>query len=206
MRQNSNSNIREFRPPNPASIGCARVYAAVFYLIIGWQLLPPDGNDINMFFILAILYWAFIQKKIHTTVRFRQSIVLVVILVALVLFVYKDIALWLAGVALLYWLLIVQTRGNSYFLRYHLLSALVLGFSLALMFLIVSGTVQCVVHLLAFAGMAALATLITGGLDYIYPIAALVVCGGTYVYMAISALLGLSPKLPFVTPNVQYMA
>jgi len=216
------TNIREFRPPNPASIWCARWYAVIMYLFIGWQMIGlttgnlkdistwhvfgPTEDKVNLLFLLSILYWAFIQARIHTTRRFKESIVLVVILAALILFVYHDIALWLAGLCVLYWLMIAKTRGNTYFLRYHLLSALILGFTLLLPFLITSDAVQCAIHLLAAFGLAALSMPLAAGLTLVYPLAGLVLCGGSYVYMAFGALFGASPKLPFVTRNVQYMA
>src|SRR5262249_54172043 len=142
----------------------------------------------------------------HTTPRFRESIVLVAILGVLILIVYHTVAIWLAGLALLYWLLIARTRGNSYFLRYHLLSALILGFTLALPILMVEDGVLCMAHLLAAFGLTALSTPLAAGLAVAHPMAALVLCGGSYVYLAVSALFGFSPRLPFVTDAVQSLA
>lgn len=200
------SNVREFRPPNPASIWCARLYAVFVYVFIGLQLLPPTAGTANLLFWLVILYWAFIHAKIHTRPRFKESLWLVVILALLVLFVFRGAALWLAGLVLLYWLLISLTRGNSYFLRYHLLTALMLGYVLTLPFLIVDDGAQCVIHLCRAFGLTAVSATLLAGFGVAYPMAALVLCGGCYVYMAAGALFGFSPRLPFVSANVQYMA
>ena len=131
---------------------------------------------------------------------------LVILLTALVLFVYRAVAIPLALLAALYWLMIIVPRGSSYFLRYHLLTALILGMVLCLIFLTLKSTFLCGFYV----------GVLTGGAEAMIPVkdmffeayvgVGIVVCGGGYLYMAIGALFGKTPRLPFVSSQAQYMA
>jgi hypothetical protein len=91
------SNVRPFSPRNPRpsspSAVTERLISLVVYAVLGYFLRNPLQTSFNVYLILGILYWAFVQQRRHAVPGFIRYHLLQAILMHLFLMLGTQIFL-----------------------------------------------------------------------------------------------------------------
>ncbi len=203
-------NVLPFKQPQRSSAWGVKLYAALAYLLVAYLLTLDQGASLNFLLVLAFLYWFFIHRQLHQSRYFSTNRTLLMILGTLLL-LFGLYAFFLPTAAILlllgaYWVLISRAGQNaSYFLRYHLLSNIVLNVTLWFLFTMIFALLGFLGSFLNLGnellGNGLLSTL-TPFLVYTKP----VVIWGFGIFLAFSALTDRTPRIPFVSANVRYWA
>lgn len=188
--------------------GSHRVYAALFYVLtaaVQYTQASHSLGRLDFLFALAFAYWALVHHQIQKTPYFRKNWLLLVIVLVLLALLNWFITLGVVILIALYYLLVIRSPEGqpSSFVRYHVLSALVMDIALGLggmiLFLALSviGATSSLVGLVVVAFWVSIAAnwLVLGVLG------TMVLAS---VFLAVAALLGKTPRIPFVTGQVQY--
>ncbi len=220
-----NSNVLPF-PSDPPSGRGLKAFAVIFYLVLALALANPDhflsrdlffpgfghapglGNEsLGFIVILGLLYGALVRhrSRVDSFMRGRKVAIYIIGLLILVSVWHYVPYLLLLGVA--YYLLVARGgREVPYFLRFHLLTAMVLAGLTALpllmleAFLAMLGTLMGVLHAgILWLPVAAILTLV-------WPIAVLIFFWLPALWLSFCAVMGRTPEIPLVTQNVRHWA
>ena len=201
------SNVMPFRSPGSAGDGWAiKLFAIIFYLFLGVMLSFLSGNPIGILSFLGLLYWVFIHRRLHRGSYFQQNRVLLIILGLIFFLLFKLESIAILILCGLYWLLVLRTHPDPpYFLRFHLLNGMIFYLFLVLGLGLVNAIMRFAFSLLMFiqpAEALAMLGLYTTGLA----LGTLYLFMGCAVYFAITALMGRTPYLKYITDNVRHWA
>lgn len=199
-----------------------KLFAVLFYVFVAYLLTLPvraqtafgllpmaqlsDGG-IWLLMILGLLYNVFIRHRMHRSSHFKKNLPLIVIITLLILWAYQGQALMVAGITLIYWLLVGRTgREAPYFLRFHILTAMILGTFMLLPFLLLDVFLQLLSALFLVIQLGLVANVLSGIILPVLHVAALLVFWVAALYMSVAALMGRTPYINLVTPNVRHWA
>lgn len=155
------NNVHQFKPRTADFSATDKILAALIYLTLGWLLRTSGSGEsgFNIFLLLGVFYWIFINRQVIKTSHFFRFHYLQATL--LFLFLYFAILL-----------LTIGTGTIEAFLNLTGLSSVLTN----------TGTdIKTLFYLLTYYGYPALG-----------------------ITQAIPAILGQSPRLPFITANVMY--
>ncbi|HEY9746236.1 MAG TPA: hypothetical protein V6C99_08475 [Oculatellaceae cyanobacterium] len=199
------NNVLKFPHKNPLQGFHLKAFAVVFYLFIAAMLTQVlQANEEGLFFLvlLGILYHFGIRQFGISRQYFRQNGVLLIILFLLALFVFSHALIPIIAISIVYWLLIRRTAKEApYFIRYHILTALVLNFLVVVGFLLVSASLELLnqifllFHFQPFflPAIAYYKLLILWGLLW-----------GVAIWLSGAALLGRTPYIGIVTNSIRH--
>jgi hypothetical protein len=208
MRRRSN-NVLPFPSDNPSGVQL-KLFALVFYLFLAYLLtfglgLSEDGLFALM--ILGVIYNIFVRNRLHSGSYFQEHKVILVILLVIFLLVFKLAMVLLLLLAGAYWLLVGKSgREAPYFLRFHLLTALILDFFILMPYLLLSAVFMLLGQLFKMGGLGVLVApgmlIVEQGL----PLFFMGLFWGAAAWLSISAVMGRTPYIPVVTGNVRHWA
>jgi len=204
-------NVVDF-PSNKHSDVKVKLFAMLFYLFIAFLLTLGTGLSEEGLWGLAlfgVLYNYFVRQRVHRNFQFRQdrqplTWVLIGALLVLFIWVYKLVAIIALVLAFLYWGLIGgNVREAPYFLKFHMLTALVFNFFLLMPYLILVAVILLLSHLLVLFQLPAAGTVVSSIALYYLPLLMTGLIGGASLWLSISVLMGRTPYLGIVTTNVR---
>lgn len=201
------SNVHKF-PSGKAGGVSPKVFAVIFYLFLGFMLtfvLGLGENGLWLILLLGLLYNFFVRGRLSFTAYFRRHPILLSLILLLLLLSFISVVVPTLLIAVLYWLMIGRnSREAPYFLRFHMLTALILNFLILFGFLLLNALVMLVNKILALAQLGpAVAPFFALCSQYVV----LIVLGiffGLAVWLSVSALMGRTPYIRMVTDNVRH--
>lgn len=198
------SNVLKFPKGQPDGWRL-KLFIMIFYGTIAFLLVSSRFSEggLGLLLIWGVLYHFFIRARIHQSQYFQQNKVLIIILLAFAIGFYQFQGLLMLGIAGLYALLVGRSgKEPPYFLRFHVLTALIGNFLLLAAFLLINGAVNLLLSTLSLLPVITLLNMsLLGGIGLI----AIVGLVGFNVWLAFSALMGRTPYLPYVTDNVRHL-
>lgn len=199
-------NVLQFPPSGGGGGFLLKLYAVFFYAMLaaalGVLLLLPAGLDLLL--ILGLLYSFFERQKIHRSPRFKQFLVVWIILGVLVIVAYWQMAVLVLVLAVLYKLLVARNgREAPYFVRFHLMTALLLNFFILMPLILFNetlGLLRCILELVGVWHVSAPAFLTYAGA---FPLIRLGLFALPAIWLSIAALMGRTPYIRWVTGGVR---
>jgi hypothetical protein len=220
----SRSNVLRF-PNDPGGGKGLKLYAILVYLvlascvvfptpllsmlgIIKAPLTPPMPNEgcIGLLLVLGALYGLVVRQWHKNNPYLSQKpwfgIVIGFLLALSVMDHITVIAILAAG----YWLLVSRTRREApYFLRFHLLTALISTGFLLLAVLIFQAIIVWLESIFKITGLGMVISL-NYWYQLVWPYCAAFAFWGMAMWFSFNVLMGRTPYLPLVTDNVRQLA
>lgn len=194
-------------PSDHAGNGRLKGFGVVFHLALAYMLTlgshmsPMLGLEI--LFILGLLYGLFIRHRIEKSRYWRDNKIMVLILLGIFMLAFYPVLLPILALCGLYWLMIGRAgREPPYFLRFHMLTALILNLFILMTYSLLTATLDLVFEILRLADLSFF-------LESVLALAPFVFMGvfwGAAIWLSISMLMGRTPYIPAVTGNVRYWA
>lgn len=196
------NNILQFRSAGDWSL---KLFVVLFYCFLAWMLisvLQLSEGAIWFLFMLGGLYFLGIRQKVINQHYLQKNALLLIILFFLALFLFPTTLIPLIAIAIVYCLLIGRShRDAPYFVRFHILTALLINFFIILTFLLTAALIDFtsqlgqLVHIQSPWSFSILyyGQLLTKGL-----------IGASAVWLSISALMGRTPYIGGVANNVRH--
>jgi hypothetical protein len=210
MKKRSN-NVLPFPSENPNGASL-KLFAIIFYGFVAYLLtlgtgLSEDGDGLGVLVILGIVYNFFVRNRLHKTSYFKDNMLLLVILLVVFVLAFKMAMLLLLVLAVVYWFLVGKSGKEApYFLRFHILTALILNFFLLMPYLLLNAVIKLIFQLVGLAGFGVLITPVMTITQSVLPLFFTGVIAGAAVWLSISAVMGRTPYIPVVTSNVRHWA
>ena len=194
-------------PPSGGGGGfLLKLYAVYFYAVLaaalGLLLVLPAGLD--LLFLLGLLYSFFERQKIHRSPRFRQYMAIWIILGVLLAVAYWQMAVLVLVRAGLYKLLVARDgREAPYFVRFHLMTALLLNFFILMPLILFNETLGLLRCLLELAGVWQVSAPLFLAYAGAFPMIRLAVFALPALWLSLAALMGRTPYIRWVTGGVR---
>lgn len=203
------SNVLNFPSDNPSG-NSLKVFAIVFHVFVAYMLswfFQLSESGLGFLIILGLMYNFLVRRRMQSTRYLKSNGVLLVILLVLALLVYQWATLLLLLISALYWLLVGRSgREAPYFLRFHILTALILGFFILMPFLIVNAAVMMLGQLMVLLHVDAVTAPVFGFYLKWIGYVMLALFWGSAGWLSINALMGRTPYIKLVTDNVRHWA
>ncbi len=184
-----------------------KLFSALFYLLLAFLLtfaMTAPLDALWLLILLGLLYNFLLRRRLNKAAfKSGPTMLIMGLVLVIMLLAFRFHLLVLVLMSGLYWLLVGQAcREAPYFVRYHIMTALILnGFILLAVALLWS------LHGLVLAGLKlAHLTVVSSWMQTVGPVVSLVVWLGLWglaFWLAASALLGRTPYIPFVTKHAQ---
>lgn len=184
-----------------------KLFAILFPFFVAYLLSLGtgfSGNGFMALILMGVLYQFFVRHGVRYQSYVQQNRWLLLILLIIFLLAFQWQMLLILGVAAAYWLLVGRSgREAPYFIRFHILTALILNFFILLAYFLLVAVLQLLGPVFNLVGLAVL----SAGLR---SVSAFILLGFLGVFMlgavwqAWNALLGRTPYLPWVTLNVRH--
>lgn len=187
-----------------------KIFAVIFYLFLAYMLTLGTGlseESLWVLFLLGPLYNFFVRQRIHQTGYFQQNKVMLIILLAILVLAFKGTMILLLVLAGIYWLLVGRSgREAPYFLRFHILTGLILNFFILMPYLMLNSGIELVYRLANVFQVGALVSPVITPVHSHLPLLCMGIFWGAGIWLSISALIGRTPYIGIVTPNVRHWA
>ncbi len=187
-----------------------KLFAMLFYVFVAYLLTQgkPLGEDgLFILMILGVLFNFMVRQRIYRTSYFRDNRVILGILLVLFAVLYPLFVILGLGMAGLFWLLVGRTgREAPYFLKFHMLTALIFSFFLLMPTLILRAVLVMVAQALVLAQLVGAGQVLNKMAVLQVPLLLTGVIWGATLWLSISVLMGRTPYLPVVTDNVRSLA
>jgi hypothetical protein len=200
-------NVLPFPSDNPSGASL-KLFAVIFYLFLAGMLtfgLGLSESGLSVLVIVGVLYNLFIRHRLHKGSYFRENAPLLIILLVIFLLAFQGSMMLLLILAAIYWLLVGKSgREAPYFLKFHLVTALIVNFFLLMPFLLFKGSLGLIYSILK---LAKLGSLVTPVITIIGPISGYVfleLFWAMALWLSISVLMGRTPYIPVVTDNARH--
>lgn len=197
-------------PTDKNSDGSLKLFAMLFYLFLAIMLIfigQLSEGGLGILFVMALLYNFGIKQK-HETIRYLQkNRIVLLILLGICLLVYLKMTVASALLVGMYWLLVGRNgREAPYFLKFHLLTALIFNFLLLMPYLILDAVIALVSRCLLLLHVGAAATVVASISSHYLPLMMMGLLCGAAIWLSISVLMGRTPYIGVVTNNVRHLA
>jgi hypothetical protein len=184
-----------------------KVFAMLFYLFVAFMLTlggQPTGEGLWTLMILGVLFNYMVLQRLYRTSYFKDNRVMLIIVLLILILVYKFTVLLVMGMAVLYWLLVGRSgREAPYFLKFHMLTALIFNFFLLMPYLILNSAVNLVSRCLTLFHLAG-ADAVVGSVSHtILPLFVMGLMWGAAIWLSINVLMGRTPYFAVITDNVR---
>lgn len=204
----SPNNVLKF-PGGQSSDFNLKLFAVIFFLSLAYIMTFGTGMSENGFMVLIVLgllYNFLIRQGVRYADYFKRNKVVLIILLVILLVVFYRFALLLVALAGVYWLLIGRSgREAPYFLRFHILTGLILNFFILFPYLVLMAFLQLLQSILKLANLSvAFAPL--GLVMDVLPTVFLGIFIIAALWLSVSALMGRTPYVLWVTGNVRHWA
>lgn len=205
----SPSKVLKF-PGGQSSDFNLKLFAILFYLFLAYMMTFATGMSEGGFMILIVvglLYNFLVRQGVRHTGYLERNKVLLIILLVIVLLAFQWTAILLVALAALYWLLVGRSgREAPYFLRFHILTGLILNFFILLPYLLLMAVLSLLQAVLSLAQLpAVMTTPLASAMSIIFTVF-LGIFFGAALWLSVSALMGRTPYMPLVTDNVRHWA
>ncbi len=185
-----------------------KVFAVIFYLFLAYFLTLGAGlsiDGISILCVLGTLYHFFVRQRVQNSSYFQKNKVLLGVLLIIFVLAFREMALMLLALAVLYWLLVGRHgREAPYFLRFHILTALILNFFILMPALLIQEMLALVGQLLNWFKLD---SVLGHSFRVVQAEVALLFMGviaAAALWLSVSALMGRTPYIGVVTPNVRH--
>jgi hypothetical protein len=203
------SKILQF-PMGGAGGGSLKLFTIIFYLFVVFMLTFITGvseGSIGFLLMLGLLYHFFVRNRLRLKSYIKRNGILLAIILGLLLWAYPLVTAMVLLIAGLYWLLIARSGKDSpYFLRFHILTALILNFMLLMAFLLFDATMTLLELVFKVAQLSAVTAPVFGVYHAWIPYLMLGILWGTALWLSFSAMMGRTPYIGVVTSNVRHLA
>ena len=223
----SRSNVLRF-PTDPAGGKGLKAFAIILYITLAYSVsypMPffsllgiirgpvtapmPDQSCIGLLLVLGALYGLVVRQWHKNNPLFSQHPwmgIVIGFLLALSLWQQPQLIPALIVLAVSYWLLVIRTRKEApYFLRFHMLTAMISTGLLLLLVILIQAIVVWLGSLLKISGLEHLMPVQTW-FDLFWPYITGFLFWGMALWFSFNALMGRTPYLPVVTDNVRQLA
>lgn len=202
-------NVLPF-PMSDANGNNLKLFAVIFYLVLAYLMTLGTGlseDGIGVLLMLGIMYNFLVRRRWVQSTYFQQNKVILIILLVLLLLVFKAMMLLILVLASIYWLLVGRhDREAPYFLRFHIVTALILNFFILMPYLLFSAGVELVYRLCDLFKIGLLAAPVLLPIQSGLPLLFMGIFWGAAVWLSISAVMGRTPYISVVTDNVRHWA
>lgn len=202
-----------------------KAFAIFFYVLLAWMLVNPiqllglgslapwlmepfslNGDSLGLLMVLGLLYAVGVRYRSQFMMFIRGKTILIVIL-ALLLFIsvlrYLPVLVLLGG---LYWFLVARSgREAPYFLRFHLLTALIFNSLVLLPLLVFQSCMNFMDALFKVLHLDAFVSIFYWYTSF-WPYAVLLIFWLPAIFLSLSVLQGRTPYIQTVTNNVRHWA
>jgi hypothetical protein len=200
----SNKNILQF-PNSPLHGWNLKVFAVLFYVFVAFMLtkvVGPTEGAMGFLIVLGFMYHFLLRNQMMSQRYLKQNTILLVILFLLAVFVFPLTLIPIIVVGIVYGLLIGRfTREAPYFVRYHLLTAIVLNALVILAFLLLFAVTDFANQLLLLFHIK------TTFIVDIHTYGFFLILGILWViaaWLSVAALSGRTPYIGLVTNNIRH--
>lgn len=204
----SPSNVLKF-PGGHASDFNLKLFAVIFYCFLPFMLIWGTGLNQNGFIVLIVLgllYNFLVRQGVRSTSYLQQNKVLLIVLLVIAIIAFQWAMIPMLLLAGVYWLLVGRFgREAPYFLRFHLLTGLMLNFFILLLYLFLQAGLDLGQALLSLARVPIIVLPVTTALAYL-PLLFMAIFAGAALWLSFSALMGRTPYMPLVTVNARHWA
>ena len=187
-----------------------KLFAMLFYVFVAALLTrsgQPGEDGLFTLMILGVLFNFMVRQRIYRTRYFRDNKVILIILLVIMMVVYPYLVILSWGMAGLFWLLVGRSgREAPYFLKFHMLTALIFNFFLLMPYLILRAVLVMVAQGLALLHLSGAGQVLVQMATMYLPLFVVGLTWGATVWLSISVLMGRTPYLPVVTDNVRSLA
>jgi len=201
--------VIDFPSPNQND-GNLKLFAILFYLMVAFMLIfvsHLSEGGLGILTLLGILYNYGIRHRIHKTGYFQKNRLLVTVLLVLILLLYPFAVLTTVLVIGAYWLLVGRTnREAPYFLKFHILTALVFNFFLLMPYLILDALISLAGRCLVLFHMLAPAKVVADLSGQHLPLLMMGLLTGAALWLAASVVMGKTPYIGVITDNVRQLS
>ena len=205
------SNVVQFPSDNQNGFRL-KIFAVLFYLFVAYLLTFGTGLSEEGLWGLVLfggMYGYLIKEQAYKRLKIKphektKFMVIGVLLLVIFLWLYKIVAVLALILAGMYWLLVGRTgREAPYFLKFHLLTALIFNFFLLMPYLIVNAIIVLIGHSLSMAHLAVPAAVLGDISHHLLPQLMTGLLWGAGLWLAASVILGRTPYIALVSSNVR---
>jgi hypothetical protein len=186
-----------------------KLFAIIFYCFLAYMLTLGTGlseNGFMVLIVLGLLYNFLVRQGIRNTNYLQQNKVLLIVLLVVAIIAFQWAMIPMILLAGIYWLLVGRSgREAPYFLRFHILTGLILNFFILLPYLLLRAFLELVQALLSLTQMPAVIFPVASVIS-VLPTLFLGIFAGAALWLSVSALMGRTPYIALVTSNVRNWA
>jgi hypothetical protein len=217
------SNVLPFPTDNPSG-NSLKAFAILFYLLLAYMLFNPlpfisrgfvlsaamglsvSPEGLGLIIILGMLYAVGVRYKNQVQMFLKGRKVLLIVLVILLILSVLNYLPFLLLLSACYWFTIGRNgRDIPYFLRFHLLTAMIFNGLMLISLLLIQSFMGLIGALLTISGLGAITSLMFWYHAF-WPSVALLAFWLPALWLSLSALMGRTPYIGIVTNNVRSWA
>ncbi len=200
------SNVLKF-PGGKSSDWSLKLFAVLFLFFLGYMItlgMGFSGNGFMLIILLGVLYQFFVRQGVRYQSYLQQNRLLLIILLVVFLLAFQWKMILVLLMAGTYWLLVGRSgREAPYFIRFHILTGLILNAYVLMAYFLIFSLLQLLLPVLKLVGLTFFATGL-GTYMSMLPLAFLAAFGLVAVWLSWNVLLGRTPYIAWVTPNVRH--
>jgi hypothetical protein len=202
------SNVLKF-PGGQSSDFNLKIFALIFFFSLAYIMTLGTGMSEDGFMVLIVLgllYNFLVRHGIRHADYFKRNQIVLIIVGIILLVAFYQFALVLVLLAGVYWLLVARFgREAPYFLRFHILTGLILNFFILFSYLLIRAFLDLGLVVLNLAPLSFISTPLAG-LNAMVHLLFMGVFFITALWLSVSALMGRTPYILWVTANVRHWA
>lgn len=207
MRDSRNSNVLRFPQGQSGGLGL-KFFAVLFYAYLAVmlvQVMRLSEGTITFLLVLGLAYNYGVRQRPSGNTYLRKNGLLLLILLVLATIVIPVPMISILLMAGIYWLLVGRSgREAPYFLRFHLLTALILNFFILLPYQILQAVWVLVVQVIRVGGLESSVSAVLPSVSEGLFLLGFGLIAGAALWLSLAALMGRTPYIGLVTPNVRH--
>ncbi|MEM0952436.1 MAG: hypothetical protein AAGI66_09900 [Cyanobacteria bacterium P01_H01_bin.74] len=204
---NRYQNVVPFPKKKIASDSSVKLFLILFYCVLAYILsvvFRLSESGLTLLIVLGLVYNFFVRNRFNGQYYLRQNAVLLAILAVLFIFAFQNTMLWVLGIVGAYWFLVARKQTDSpYFLKFHILTALITSFFILMPYLIAVPSILAMMQLFSLLGLQSFSSQVFGVFQYlsVVPTALFFAMAG---WFSVAVIQGKTPELKIITENVRY--
>jgi hypothetical protein len=202
----SPSNVLKF-PGGQSSDFNLKIFAVIFFLSLAYIITLGTGmseDGFTVLIVLGLLYNFLVRHGTRYAEYFRRNQIILIIVGIILLVAFYQFALVLVLLAGVYWLLVGRFgREAPYFLRFHILTGLILNFFILFPYLVIRAFLALLLVVLKLGPLSFISTPVAE-LNAMVPLLFMGVFFIAALWLSVSALMGRTPYILWVTGNVRH--
>jgi hypothetical protein len=200
-------NVVPFPKNRVAGSASIKLFIVFFYLFLAYLMtfyLRLSETGLTVLIALGLAYNFFVRKRFHGQHYIKKNWPLLAIIGLLLMVVFKVTMVLVGLVGIMYWILVGRYRTEApYFLKFHLLTALISSFFILMTYLILSPIawlIESLRHMTQMDGVLLPLQSLFGYLGLV----AMVLFWGLAGYLSVATIRGKTPDLGVITNNARY--